>query len=50
VQHRKRKHTKKHKKKISTHRSSEPFGYQPDNPITKYYARYIGKWEKREVK
>jgi len=47
VQHKKRKLTKKRKNKKSTHRS-EPFGYQPDNPITIYYAKRIEK--KAEVK
>jgi hypothetical protein len=47
VQHRKRKLTKKHKKQISTHRS-ENIGYQKNNPLTIYYAKYIEK--KEEVK
>jgi len=51
VQSRKRKHTKKSKKKNSSHRSKkEPFGYQPDNPITIYYAKYIGEWKKAKIK
>jgi hypothetical protein len=49
VHHSKRKLTKKRKKKISTHRS-ENFGYQKNNPLTKYYAKYIGKWEKSGIK
>ena len=48
MQHRKRKHTKKRKNPNSNHRSSEPFGYQPDNPLTIYYAKYIGEWKKKE--
>ena len=50
VRDKKRKHTKKRKKSNSHHRSSEPFGYQPNNPITKYYAKYIGEWNKKEIK
>tara|TARA_B100000029_G_scaffold227099_1_gene224931 strand:- start:1763 stop:1918 length:156 start_codon:yes stop_codon:yes gene_type:complete len=45
VQHRKRKATKKPKKKNSNHRSKksmdEGLHYQPDNPLTIYYAKYI---------
>jgi hypothetical protein len=46
VQHRKkRKATKKSKKKNSNHRSKksmdEGLHYQPDNPLTIYYAKYI---------
>jgi len=44
VHQRKIKHTKKRKKQISTHRSNN-FGYQKDNPLTKYYAKYIDKKE-----
>ena len=44
MQHKKRKLTKKRKKQISTHRSNN-FGYQKDNPLTKYYAKYIDKKE-----
>ena len=49
MQRKKRKLTKKRKNKKSTHRS-EPFGYQPDNPITIHYAKYIGEWKKKKVK
>ncbi len=46
MRHKKLKLTKKRKKQKSTHRS-ENFGYQPDNPVTIYYKKYI---EKTEVK
>ena len=49
MRHKKLKLTKKRKKQKSTHRS-EPFGYQPDNPITIYYAKYIGEWKKKKIK
>ena len=47
MQQKKLRHTKKRKKQISTHRS-ENFGYQKDNPLTMYYAKYNEK--KAEVK
>jgi len=47
VQSRKHRLTKKRKKQLSNHRS-ENFGYQKDNPLTKYFAKYIEK--KAEVK
>ena len=47
MQQKKLRHTKKRKKQISIHRSKN-FGYQKDNPLTVYYAKYIEK--KAEVK
>ena len=45
-------HTGKLSNKISnkktSRKKSEPIGYQADNPLTIYYAKYIGK--KPEVK
>ncbi len=35
---------KRTRKKLSKKRKksqSEPFGYQPNNPLTKYYAKFI---------
>jgi|TARA_S200000501_G_C20736850_1_gene705471 hypothetical protein len=33
----------KKRKKIKTFKKSEPYGYQPDNPLTIYYKKYIEK-------
>jgi hypothetical protein len=37
----KKRQSKKHKKKANTIQSKEPYGYQKDNPLTLYYAKYI---------
>ena len=38
MQRRKRKSLKKSKKKNSSHRSKkDPYGYQPDSPLTQHY-------------
>tara|TARA_B100000214_G_scaffold303845_1_gene234580 strand:- start:2150 stop:2293 length:144 start_codon:yes stop_codon:yes gene_type:complete len=44
MQHQKRKKiiSKKRKRNNRT-KSTENYGYQPDNPVTVYYAKYIYK-------
>ena len=41
MQNQKRK-IKKRKKKITSNKL-EPYGYQPNNPLTLYYKKYIEK-------
>ncbi len=41
MQNQKTKTRKKLSKKRKKSQSSEPFGYQPNNPLTKYYAKFI---------
>tara|TARA_A100001011_G_C14293823_1_gene837454 strand:+ start:2252 stop:2386 length:135 start_codon:yes stop_codon:yes gene_type:complete len=40
--HNQKRKIKKRKKK-SPLQKSEPYGYQPDNPLTIYYKKYIEK-------
>ena len=37
----KKKTSRRKRKQKSTTSKKEPFGYQPDNPLTMYYAKYI---------
>jgi len=39
----KRKQRRKKTVKKRKYVRSEPYGYQPNNPLTKYYAKYIEK-------
>ncbi len=42
MHHQKKKKTiRKKRKQKSTASKEEPFGYQPDNPLTIYYKKYI---------
>jgi len=42
--HNQKRKTKKRKKK-QTSKTSEPYGYQPNNPLTIYFKKYIEKSE-----
>ena len=37
----KKKTSRRKRKQKSTTSKKEPFGYQPDNPLTIYYKKYI---------
>tara|TARA_R100001163_G_C4928380_1_gene105426 strand:+ start:329 stop:472 length:144 start_codon:yes stop_codon:yes gene_type:complete len=42
---RNKKTSRKKRTKKSTSSKKEPYGYQPDNPLTIYYKKYIEKQE-----
>ena len=42
--HNQKRKIKKRKKK-QTSKTSEPYGYQPNNPLTIYFKKYIEKSE-----
>ncbi len=37
------KRQKKKKKRIKKKTNNQPYGYQPNNPLTLYYKKYIEK-------
>jgi|GEM_PF-5624335 len=49
MQNQKTKTRKKLSKKRKKSQSSEPFGYQPNNPLTKYYAKFIESESKTKI-
>ena len=44
----KRKQRRKKTGKKRNYVRSEPYGYQPNNPLTKYYAKYIEKQDQNK--